>query len=53
MQTRTKEEILEAYTYEVQEKFEWCLYNKHFDPDEIEKVLDDMYEELKPRKEEK
>ena len=50
MKTRTKEEITEHYGYELQEEFEWCLHNKHYEPDNIEKVLEDMYEELKPIK---
>ena len=48
---RTKEEIIEAYLYELQEKFEWSLYNKDFNSDDIEKILRDMYEELKLTKE--
>ena len=46
MKARTKEEILEAYTYEIEEEFTRCLDKQHYEPDEIEKILGDMYEEI-------
>ncbi|MBC8303320.1 MAG: hypothetical protein H8E55_47125 [Pelagibacterales bacterium] len=49
---RTKEEIIEAYLYEIEEKFEWSLHNEHFNCDDIEKILKEMYEEIKPDNEE-
>ena len=48
---RTKEEIIEAYLYEIQEKFEWSLHNEDFNSYDIEKILEEMYEEIKPTKE--
>ena len=49
---KTKEEIIEAYLYEIEEKFEWSLHNEHFNCDDIEKILKEMYEEIKPDNEE-
>ena len=43
---RTKEEIIEDYVYEIQEKFEWSLNNEDFNSDDIEKILEEMYEEI-------
>ena len=44
----TKEEFVEHYNNELEDKFAWCLGNERYDDDEIEKVLEDIYEELKP-----
>jgi len=48
---KTKEEIIEAYLYEIEEKFEWSLHNEHFNCDDIEKILKEMYEEIKTNEE--
>ena len=45
---RNKEEFIEHYNNELEDKFAWCLGNERYDDDEIEKVLEDIYEELKP-----
>ena len=44
MRTQDKEEIIEHYLYQLQEKFEWSLHNKDFNSDDIETILRDMYE---------
>ena len=43
-----KKETIEHYLYQLQEKFEWSLHNEDFNSDDIEEILIDMYEELKP-----
>ena len=43
---RNKEEFIEHYNNELEDKFAWCLGNERYDEDEIEKVLEDMWEEL-------
>jgi len=50
---RNKEEIIEHYLYQLQEKFEWSLHNEDFNSYDIEEILRDMYEELKPTEEDK
>ena len=45
---RNKEEFIEHYNNELEDKFAWCLGNERYDDDEIEEVLKDIWEELKP-----
>ena len=48
MTRRTKEKILEHYTDKLEDKFTRCLDGKHYDLEDIEEVIEEMYEEMKP-----
>ena len=48
MTRRTKEKILEHYTDKLEDKFTRCLDGKHCDLEDIEEVIEEMYEEMKP-----
>jgi hypothetical protein len=45
---RNKEEFIEHYDDILEDKFSWFLGNEQYRNDEIEEVLKDIWEELKP-----